>query len=470
MASADVLAIARLGLRQGFPGCEPALIENTLAQLRHRQLRPGEVLIGFEALARCAYLLLEGQLQVYGRSQGGELVAIATLDTPGRLLGEQALLPGHRYRNADVVALTACRVAELPQACLRRLLDADPLAQQRLLRQGMAELRDRLQRLGVGLEAAAISAAEAGSIQLRPGERLLEAGRIPARAYSIVAGQLALQSVQGRDPVLLLGAGALVAVEELAARKPFPYDAIAQTSLELLPIAAERLRSLLGSAVTRCSLQALVALPGLGRVYRHRSVEGGELAVVSDYSDGAGGPVRIRQIPGRRRLEATRQLSPHTPVTACCTPDGVNQVLVESSTGRLLGLAVDQAWPPVGELVALLLRNATLTPLQLEAIQFGGQLLLEAPEARVEQESPLVCACTATTAMRLRQVAPHCSSLADLQRITGAGTVCGGCLSRLPLFLDQPADARLCWLDGQPLAREAWRLRLWPIDDAPLPP
>jgi nitric oxide synthase oxygenase domain/subunit/ferredoxin-NADP reductase/CRP-like cAMP-binding protein/bacterioferritin-associated ferredoxin len=470
MASGDDLAIARLGLHRGFPGCDHSLIEITLAQLRHRQLRPGEVLIGFDALARSAYLLVEGQLQVYGRSQDGELVAITTLDTPGRLLGEQALLPGHHYRNADVVALTACRVAELPEACFRRLLDATPLARQQLLRQGMVELRERLGRLGVGLEAAVITAAEAGSIQLRPGERLLEVGRIPAQAYSIVAGQLGLQSAQGRDPVVLLGSGSLVGVEELVAQKPFPYDAIAQTTLELLPIPGERLQLLLGSEVTRCSLQALVALPGLGRVYRHRTVHGGELAVISNYSDVAGGPVRIRQIPGSRRLEATRQLSPQTSVTPWCTPDGVNQLLVESQTGRLLGLAVDQAWPPVSELVALLLRNATLTSLQLEAVQFGGQLLLEAPEARVERGSPLVCACTATSATRLRELAPHCNNLADLQRITAAGTVCGGCLSRLPLFLDQPADAQLCWLDCQPLAKGALRVGLWPIDDAPLLP
>ena len=148
MNSDTLLEIARQGLHRVFPGCNEALLNETLRHLLPRCLDAGEVLMGLHAPARSAFLLLEGQLQVYGRSDDGSLVAIATLVTPGRLLGEQALLPGHRYRNADVIALGPCRVAELPLEPFRRLLLTDPDAQERLQRQGMVELRDRLTLLG----------------------------------------------------------------------------------------------------------------------------------------------------------------------------------------------------------------------------------------------------------------------------------------------------------------------------------
>ncbi len=142
------LEIAREGLRQVFSGCDDALLDETLTHLLPRSLSAGEVLMGLHTPARSAFLLLEGQLQIYGRSDDGSLVAIATIATPGRLVGEQALLPGHRYRNADVIALGPCLVGELPLEPFRRLLITDPDAQGRLQRQGMVELRDRLTLLG----------------------------------------------------------------------------------------------------------------------------------------------------------------------------------------------------------------------------------------------------------------------------------------------------------------------------------
>ena len=461
--------IARQGLQQVFSGCPSQLLEAVLARLPQRALRPGEVLMRIDTLAASAFLLLEGQLQIYGRNQDGGLVAVATLETPGRLLGEQALLPGHRYRNADVIALGPCQVAELPQDDFSRLLQADPAALARLQRQGMAELRDRLGLLGVGLDAAVLEQPGASSLQLDPGARLLEAGRIPTLAYSIVAGRLSLRPAGDTTPTLMLGPGSLVGVSELIEQQPCRQEAVAETALELLPISRERLRTLLGSGETAAGLQALVALPGLGRVYRRRTVCDGEQAVISDYTELPGGGVRVRQLPGRRRLEATRHLGDGGTAVTWLSPDGANQLLVDPA-GRLLGLAMDQSWPQLGELIGALLRDEPLTPLQLQGFAASGELLLEAAEERVEPGSQLICACTGTSGSRLREVAGQCTGLADLQRLTGAGTVCGGCLNRLPLFLDEPAEARLCRLETAPLASEVLQVRLLPIEPEPLPP
>ena len=125
----------------------------------------------------CAYLLLSGSLQVY--AAGHQLVPICTLDTPGRLLGEQALLPGHRHRNATVVALEQSLIVELPPQVFEQLLNADPNAQARLQSQSLDELRERLQRLGIGLDATLVDPAISSSIQLAAGDVLLAAGKVP---------------------------------------------------------------------------------------------------------------------------------------------------------------------------------------------------------------------------------------------------------------------------------------------------
>jgi len=463
------LAIARAGLRETFPHCAPGMIDAVLADPSLRSLEAGDVLLRLGDPADRAYLLLQGRLQVYGRGEADRLVAIATLSTPGRLLGEQALLPGHRHRNADVVALEPTQVLELPVPCFTELLAADPAALAALRRQALEELRQRLRLLEVGLEAAVLDPEEGASLQIASGAVLLEAGVVPERAYSIVAGELELRSVDNDEPLLRLGPGSLLAVPEALAQKPLRQSAVAATPLEVLPIGQERLRLLLGSVETSASLQALVALPRLGRVYRSRCLLEGELTVVSLYSDLPGGALRVRQMPRRRRIEASRPLPADASLLCCQAPEGHNQLLVERGSGRLLGLSLDQLWPQLDAVMGLLLRDQPLTPLQIQGFEASGQLLLEAPEQRVDPASRLVCACTGTSGSRLRQIGAHCSGLGELQRITGAGTVCGSCLGRLPLFLGTPPEARLCRIATSPLAEGAIRVLLEPIESEPLP-
>ena len=135
---------ARQALRQVFPGCDDPFIDAALQQLHWQQLSAGDVLLQLEAPGDSAYLLLRGSLKVYSRSNNN-LVPIATLNTPGQLFGEQALLPGHQYRNAYVIALEDCLLAELSADLQGRKADLQSRA--RLEQKGRHELRDRLHKL-----------------------------------------------------------------------------------------------------------------------------------------------------------------------------------------------------------------------------------------------------------------------------------------------------------------------------------
>lgn len=451
-------AIAHQSLIAAFPGCNRERVEAALKRLSHRSVVAGEVLIQKDETGRCAFLLLGGILQVYGNDQDNHLVPIARLDTPGRLFGEQALLPGRRYRNTYVTALQTSQVAELPIEVFQDLLEGDPETRERLQRQGLNELRDRLQQLGIGLEDSLI---DGDSKQLAGGSLLLAAGVIPSCAYSVVSGQLSLRAVGTTDPVLILGPGSLVGVEEVKAQQPCRLEAVAETTLEVLEISHGRLNQLEG-------LQALVALPGLGRVYRRRAIRDGELVVVSDYSELPGGALRVRQYPSTRRVEAARSLEGAGLSKTWTSPDGKSQLLVANDGGRLLGLMLDQDAPPLAELMHLLLRDIPLTELQLQGFRASGQLLLEAPEEQVDLSSQMVCACTGTTGTALREAAKECESLHELQLLTSAGTVCGGCINRLPLFLNQLPQHRLCKRSVRPLANGCVEIELLPIDSGQL--
>ena len=91
------------------------LIDAALQQLHWQQLSAGDVLLQLDAPGDSAYLLLARVAEGLQPQQQQDLVPITTLNTPGQLFGEQALLPGHRYRNAYVIALEDCLLAELPR-------------------------------------------------------------------------------------------------------------------------------------------------------------------------------------------------------------------------------------------------------------------------------------------------------------------------------------------------------------------
>ena len=295
---------ARQALRQVFPGCDDPSIDAALQQLHWQQLSAGDVLLQLEAPGDSAYLLLRGSLKVYSRSNNN-LVPIATLNTPGQLFGEQALLPGHQYRNAYVIALEDCLLAELSLQTFQALLKADPQSRARLEQKGRHELRDRLKKLGIGLENSVLEAADNSSKQLSAGQVLLPADVCQAVRTPWWPANSVHETANGGRPVLILGPGSLVGVQELIGQRPCRLEAVADSAVEVLSISHERLQQLPGSEEFSTSLQALVELPGLGRVYRSRQIQNGEPAVISDYSGLPGGPLRVLQMPNRRRIEAT---------------------------------------------------------------------------------------------------------------------------------------------------------------------
>ena len=67
----------------------------------------------------------------------------------------------------------------------------------------------------------------------------------------MVAGRLSLRKAAG-EPVLMLGPGSLVGVQELIQQQPLRLTAVADVAVELLPITHQRLEQLPDSQDQGC--------------------------------------------------------------------------------------------------------------------------------------------------------------------------------------------------------------------------
>ena len=61
-------------LRAAFPDCSETFLQNISHQLSRHIVPKGDVLIQMDEAGTCAYLLLSGSLQVYGRGQANARV------------------------------------------------------------------------------------------------------------------------------------------------------------------------------------------------------------------------------------------------------------------------------------------------------------------------------------------------------------------------------------------------------------
>ena len=74
---------ARQALRQVFPGCDEASIDEALQQLHWQQLSAGDVLLQLDAPGDSAYLLLQGSLALPNLAISGARSLVDDLNRTG---------------------------------------------------------------------------------------------------------------------------------------------------------------------------------------------------------------------------------------------------------------------------------------------------------------------------------------------------------------------------------------------------
>ena len=114
------------------------------------ELQPGAFLCQAGDAGDALFVVLEGEIEVLNRSEGGRQVRLASLGK-GALAGEMAALDGGA-RSADMVAARRCRLWRIPRTALLAALQEEPAAAVALV----AELSRRLRAVNAALEASAL--------------------------------------------------------------------------------------------------------------------------------------------------------------------------------------------------------------------------------------------------------------------------------------------------------------------------
>lgn len=471
---ADWSAIARSSLADLFTDTSASALDDAVGSLNWRPLEPGEILMTEGEGASELYVLAAGRCGVYTQDAEQRLRLVATIDRPGSIMGEQALLDNRQFRNASVLALGSAAVAVLAGDRFRELLKSDAAARDRMAARSLQYARSKLQALVAELAELAnrgISPASAVR-QVSAGTALYRAGDRADQAYFLLSGEIALFHAGCPVPHETLRSGLLCGESEVLAGVPRRDDAVAATSSEVMAIDVSVLESCskeggaLGTILT--ALASAHDLPRLGTVCRYLAHVDDQPCIVSDYSQPSGLRLRVRYFPRGPRLEAARQAIISKPATTISGPNS-NRTLMLAPDGLLIGLTVTGAWQQLPEAMSVLLRGGSLDELQRQAFQSTGDLLVESAAERAPAGSEIVCACTNATAAALRLAAKRATTVEDLTQHTGAGGVCGGCRARLPVFLGE-LEVTLCRLSVEPLAGGALRASLEPIDTENLPP
>ncbi|HVN00147.1 MAG TPA: Crp/Fnr family transcriptional regulator [Caulobacteraceae bacterium] len=149
-ASAAESVAAALGEGAVFRVLSDAVRARMAAAGSPLDLTPGAFLCQAGDAGDALYVVLEGEIEVLNRSEGGRQVRLASLGK-GALAGEMAALDGGA-RSADMVAARRSRLWRIPRPAVLAALQDEPAAAVALV----AELSRRLRAANATLEASAL--------------------------------------------------------------------------------------------------------------------------------------------------------------------------------------------------------------------------------------------------------------------------------------------------------------------------
>ena len=442
-----------------------------VGEMRHVTFSEGEVLVHEGTKPEEVYLLVEGRLGVYVRDGSERLTRICVISERGSLVGEQNVREERRFASATVIALTGCQVAAISSHIFKALLAEDSSALGKLEQEGRRQVFEKLRRLHQ--EVAELTSLENASDQLttrqfEPGAAIYLVGEPAMSAFFVVSGQVDLIRPSCSEPEKTVGEGLVFGEEEAVSGLLRQQDARAAGEVELLEIASEVFsgRESAGGTVLK-QLSFAHRLPRLGYACSFSGEVEGRRCMVTDYHQTDGRRVRVRYFPNELMVEASAAESASALVEVN-GPSHRLSLLLTKPGNRLAGLTASQDWPGLPEAMLALIRGTVLENWQIDALRSSAAWLAEAASERVKTGSEVVCACTGATLTQLRLAASQVPTVDALMRKTGAGSVCGGCRSRLPFLLGLE-ESMLCRLKTAPLCDGVIRAQLFSATEEPLP-
>src|SRR5262245_7837456 len=425
-----------------FQAASSAEIAALAQNCRTETLAAGTIVLKEGDKADDVYLLLDGELLSYCYDDCGRELPLERLSEPNRPVGEQAFLSqdGAR-RSASVRAVTDCRVVRIPGSTFQRMLTRDRALGQCLRDIGTKQIRYKVsQQMALLRNLAARSEGAAGLHErtFPDGTVVFQQGEVGHELYIILSGKARVFRRDADGSIVQLSrlqAGQSFGELGLIDGKPRMATVVADGELCVLTIGQDDFhRAYHGDEQVRshfAALRSIYRYGAFGVTVQFTAELFGRAALGTLYQLNDGRTVIAYRIIGQDIWSIQQADAPADAVQESYldVARGVERNLLIHQVVPV-GAVVKGAWLAIGRLHELVLERIPLTPAEIEAFRLRGELI-EAPPVAPDDDV-VVCQCMRVTHSSLVEaMAGGCQTVQALSIVTGAGTVCGGCVPGL---------------------------------------
>ncbi len=421
-------ALARCGLFRGFDEARLSELSRTAEAIT---LEPGALLFREGDAGDAMYIVLEGAVQVYTQDRDGREVVLTRLEA-GDHVGEQSLLPGTTgRRSASVRAAALSRLALIPKAVFQAALAENDALRERLAALGNDQVRRDLQALSPLARGLGLAAGASNRRVLADGEVLFRQGDDADALYFVRAGRLAVWREDGSTRALTryVARGACVGELALVRRDRRSATVTAEGPAEVLAVPRAAFEEVYRRSETvrqhLATLERVYELPRRGIVTQHAGTFAGHDCISTLYHLTDGRVFAAYRVVGQD-LYALARLGAEEMETLTWRADGgPSRELRLGADGTVVGLTARGGFPDAHALQLFVLDGGRVSAAQRAEFTRSGRLDVSA----TTMAAGVVCHCVHVTAEAVQQAIEQGATTFDrLQKATGCGTVCGGCV------------------------------------------
>ncbi|MDX1569342.1 MAG: cyclic nucleotide-binding domain-containing protein [Xanthomonadales bacterium] len=414
-----------------------------VARCHVRDLAPDTLVIIDGDVGHEMYVLLDGVLEAFKDTSEGQVV-LKRMDRPGEHTGEGALMPGSDYRRrASVRTVAPSRVLVVPEAVFRDAMALSPEVGDRLnvVHHRHARQLSMVEK-SVMYRALVLFDQEQGwsrDEHFEPGDVVFDEGDPGDSVYLVRAGRVLIYRIEdGQElPLAVLAEGQTfgeLAVLEgesrrAAARAEAPTDLVIIDRERFLEAssASPDLHDYLGTLKKVYALQGGVATVFDG-AFR------GDPAVVTVATLDDGREAIINHVVERDIYSASLEIPEDAKVEEYTFREPAREILrsLTIHDGSLVRVHAEGPWRELGEIHALLMKQAELDPAELRDFEDTGHLVESPDLAAATDPDAVLCQCLSLTRATIEEtLARGAETLTELAEASGATTICGGCTSYL---------------------------------------
>ncbi|MDQ6989862.1 MAG: cyclic nucleotide-binding domain-containing protein [Mariprofundaceae bacterium] len=231
-----------------------SLLDRLVMRLQQRSIKDGEYLFRQGEQGLSMFIIVEGEMSVLLPQHHSPRPVMLSLLKRGDVVGEMAMLQSGK-RNADVIAVSDCKVLELKRQNFLKIIDEQGELGSSMMRE--VELRLRMTQISqnpilsrLPMQERQRLAQTATPFHMQHQGCIAEAGTLIKHVWLLTEGvaDVVYQNQRGESHWLHdFRTGDLLGEQALIAKAAFPADIIAATDIQLLQLSMAVLKDLLGA-------------------------------------------------------------------------------------------------------------------------------------------------------------------------------------------------------------------------------